>query len=696
MKSCIRRSIHVGLFLSLTSFAVFDSPAVKAEETAGNTELSLADILNMKVVTSSRKLESLDEAPNTMYVITATEIKHRGIHTLRELLRTIPGFGVFHKDIQFVAQVRGIAPNDNEKIGLLLNGHNIGNVVEPDWANGPIDLAIADRVEIIVGPGSILYGTDALLATINIITKKVDRNEINAAIGNHLKDGTALLGSKAADDKYVTATATAMQKPGWDAWASPGAQAPGSGTLLAGNTNTGQLDPSYFLFGAGQMGEWGIQVNSLNNTFPDLKHAGIVAATNQPENGKRYERVDSFVINNDHKWNETAGTRFNLSVDNKRLVRAFTAGDPTTQGESTYDLAQQTYRSEAILDWRSGRNYLQAGIQGRADQNHNDYMFNWAPGNPSFPPTAGANQIQQMIRDEDTYALGVYVSDEYKLLDNLKLVGAARLDKNSMLGFDNTYFSPRLAAVYTPYKQWITKVLYNTATRTPTIWASHLNEVWGQGNPASPSWGAVNPLVHAPEVLSTIEWQNIYTVGASRLMLSIYYEHLKDFIAWAGPFTNTGNFNGRGAEFSVMSAPAQWVNVWGNASYSATNFSPEVSSTAFGNSAVTPSGEMNAAPSFMANAGTDLVFWEKFFVSPALRYFTHQPTFDPISNSWGYSNNRFYVDLTLTLENVVKDLDMAVQGFNILNNKNSVAAQYYQGKYSEEGFEVAFQLTYRL
>jgi iron complex outermembrane receptor protein len=227
--------------------------------------MSLEELLNLEVQTSSRRVERIEDAPNTVYVVTQDQIRRRGYHTLLEVLRTVPGFGAFHKDIQYVTQVRGIAPNDNEKIALLINGHNISNVVEPDWVNGPIDLSIAEKIEVVVGPGSVLYGTDALLATINIITRLPTKNEVNIAAGNVITEGTGVFGLKRSDDVYVVATATGMAKNGWDAWDKENHD----GAVLAGTENTGKLDPSYFLTVHGQVGEWSIQGISLNDTFPD-------------------------------------------------------------------------------------------------------------------------------------------------------------------------------------------------------------------------------------------------------------------------------------------------------------------------------------------------------------------------------------------------------------------------------------------
>jgi len=695
----------VGVLPSAIAFAQSGGDAPSGTDMAELETLSLADLLSVRVETSSRSEESLNEAPNTMYVITHDQITRRGYRTLREVLRTIPGFGVFHKDIQYVGQVRGIAPNDNEKIALLVNGHDISNASEPDFLNGPIDVSIADRIEVIIGPGSVLYGTDALLAIVNIITKAPQENSVATTFGNYVRDATGVFGSKRGD-AYLRATATAMSQKGWDAWDSINHD----GAVLAGRTVTGQLDPSYFLTINGGVGEWSIQGLSLNETFPDLKHA---VSTPSGMDGKRYERVDGIEMRNDHHWTSALSSLVLLSYDNKRIVRMFTQGDPTEQGESTYDLSLQSYKAEASLRHQTSRNYFQAGVQFRGDQNRNNYMFVWDPTDPARGcyidasgnrqcPGDNFNHIQQAIRNRDTYRVGVYASDSLRLVPGLKVVAALRVDKNTELDFGDTYVSPRAAIVYQPYANWTTKLNYNTATRTPVALASPLNQVWGIGNPAAPSWGAHNPLVSRPEVLTAVEWQNIVVLGKTQISLTLYYQHLKDFISWGGPYTNVGNFDGEGAELSVTSSPRRYLNLWANMSYAHTHFTETDTGTSFGNVPVASNGQMAAVPAITANAGVDLDLLRHLDISAAIRYFTLQPTYECnvqdgcATGGWGSSNNRIYADLTLRYRDLIlSGLDLSAQAYNLFDNTSTVAAQYFQGKYSEEGIGVAAQVRYR-
>jgi outer membrane receptor for ferrienterochelin and colicin len=138
-------------------------------QTASFFNMSLKELLDVKVSTLSRYEESSDLAPGTVYVIDRETIQIRGYRSLSDLLRVVTGFTFFHKGLHLVVGVRGLNANENEKVTLLINGRESSNVQEPDFLNGPINLNTLERVE--VGPSSFFQRANTLAATINIITR---------------------------------------------------------------------------------------------------------------------------------------------------------------------------------------------------------------------------------------------------------------------------------------------------------------------------------------------------------------------------------------------------------------------------------------------------------------------------------------------------------------------------------------------
>ncbi len=119
----------------------------------------------------------LSKAPGIATVITAKEIKQWGFRTVSEILKTVPGFDI-HMDTngeyEFIA--RGVENFDSSNVKLLLDGHSVNEPGSGGASFNFFDLVVENikRVEIIRGPGSALYGQNAFLAIVNVITKDAE------------------------------------------------------------------------------------------------------------------------------------------------------------------------------------------------------------------------------------------------------------------------------------------------------------------------------------------------------------------------------------------------------------------------------------------------------------------------------------------------------------------------------------------
>jgi outer membrane receptor for ferrienterochelin and colicins len=140
-------------------------------------QASLEELWHIQVYSASKHMQSTSDAPSSVTVITTDEIQKYGYRTLADILETVRGFYItYDRDYTFVG-VRGFGRlgNWNSSILLLIDGHRINDNVLGDGFVGPeflVDLDLVDRVEIISGPSSSLYGAQAFLAVINVITRK--------------------------------------------------------------------------------------------------------------------------------------------------------------------------------------------------------------------------------------------------------------------------------------------------------------------------------------------------------------------------------------------------------------------------------------------------------------------------------------------------------------------------------------------
>jgi len=134
-------------------------------------------LTNIQVYSASKHLQSASEAPASVTVVTADEIQKYGYRTLAEILQSVRGFYItFDRDYSYVG-VRGFGRlgDWNSRILLLVDGHRINDNILGQAMLGTeflVDVDLIERVEIIRGPSSSLYGADAFFAVINVITRK--------------------------------------------------------------------------------------------------------------------------------------------------------------------------------------------------------------------------------------------------------------------------------------------------------------------------------------------------------------------------------------------------------------------------------------------------------------------------------------------------------------------------------------------
>jgi outer membrane receptor protein involved in Fe transport len=140
------------------------------------TELNLEDLLAAPLVESAaRRKQSIEDAPAAMDVFTADEIARAGITSLADLLRRVPGMFVTQTNAgQFDVGMRGVSSLGNNRVLVLLNGRRLMELdhESPAWSILPVNVGEIESIEVLRGPGSIIYGADALSGVINITTRR--------------------------------------------------------------------------------------------------------------------------------------------------------------------------------------------------------------------------------------------------------------------------------------------------------------------------------------------------------------------------------------------------------------------------------------------------------------------------------------------------------------------------------------------
>ncbi len=215
-----------------------DVPAREAPDLA---ELSLEELMELPVqsVSGVSKYEqSIRHAPAGVTVYTAADIRNQGWRTLSEVLRAAPGMHVRSDRFYDYVGTRGFtrAFDYNSRMLILVDGHRIDDPIYQQGAIGTdfiLDLDLVERVEIISGPGSSVYGSNAFYGAVNVIPKRgrdISGAEAGVAVGTEPSGKMrATVGDRTNDGVDYIVSATQWWSRGEadfalpDAWRSVGA-----------------------------------------------------------------------------------------------------------------------------------------------------------------------------------------------------------------------------------------------------------------------------------------------------------------------------------------------------------------------------------------------------------------------------------------------------------------------------------------
>lgn len=135
---------------------------------------SLAELMNLKITSLSRKSEALSKAPAAVYVLTQDEIRRMGVTHIAEALRYVPGVEVARLQAnQWAISIRGFNSRAANKLLVMIDGRSIYSPLFSGvlWEEKDVVLEDVERIEVIRGPGGTTWGANAVNGVINIITK---------------------------------------------------------------------------------------------------------------------------------------------------------------------------------------------------------------------------------------------------------------------------------------------------------------------------------------------------------------------------------------------------------------------------------------------------------------------------------------------------------------------------------------------
>jgi outer membrane receptor protein involved in Fe transport len=163
--------------VSRSGYRAIERKVVVATDREQKLDLHLADA--QEVTAASRTTETVDEAPASVSIIPGIELRAMGYPTIAEAVRGVRGVSVSDDRAYNALGVRGFAPlgNYGNRVLITIDGQPTNdNYIGSSYIgfDGRVDLDDVDRIEVVRGPGSALYGTSAFFGVVNLVTRGRD------------------------------------------------------------------------------------------------------------------------------------------------------------------------------------------------------------------------------------------------------------------------------------------------------------------------------------------------------------------------------------------------------------------------------------------------------------------------------------------------------------------------------------------
>lgn len=201
-------------------------------------DMSLQELMDIPVVSATLREEHQMDVPVPIYIVTAQDIRERGYYTLKDIMNDVPGFVDLSDTNENIVGVRGAYASTTNKILILIDGHRMNSFSLGRYNTDQyLGVDAIQRIEFIQGPGSVLYGTGALMGVVNIITNTgADAEGVftRGTTGSFYNEGSGSWGAQSGDMQifanftYLDGEGDEIRQPAaWDIAPVGQTQAPG-------------------------------------------------------------------------------------------------------------------------------------------------------------------------------------------------------------------------------------------------------------------------------------------------------------------------------------------------------------------------------------------------------------------------------------------------------------------------------------
>lgn len=565
----VSRSVKLLRCSALFSIAVASTIPLVANATEEQDlfSLSFEDLLNVQVDIASKTSETLSSVPSTMSVFSRKQIQALGVDNAYEVMNFVPGMQSTRGDWV------GAVPKDHAR-GVYLDSGNVLVMINGERVNESsfgkasvympyIPIEVIEKIEFIRGPGSALYGSNAFLGVMNIVTSK-ERNALQLVVGNNGRYGaTGQFNTSFSDDSALFASFSYDQKGGE-------------------SYPQGVKDPLEAIYLEAGVDYKKLQLRArYNETSLDefLNLAGY-STQNQHTSDNTFVGIKYNWINNDKLKLDSSYSYTKHNISSAGLIAAFDdipdflLGPAWQTTDSKFE-TELSYQFENQWQLAAGIEYAEAKqVEAGVRTNYYDDESMLVIIDPAY-----YQQGIVTVMDFPEFASLKYTFETYSAYGQLKIpysdsltlfVGARYDDVKDI----DSKLSPRLAGVYVINPEHTVKVQYGESFRTPVTNELFSNDDVTVGNSSLRS-----------ESVKTTELVWHYQTSELQANAVLFYNELNDFInieptqSNDALFTFTNSFNTQNSgieldgtwqsskEFSVTGTYTQYFEDPINASF---------------------------------------------------------------------------------------------------------------------------------
>ena len=455
------RIIQSVLSLSIVCIMINAAYAVDSQKNSSEIEPKTNDLAKLQtiVVTAAGYEQDVVNAPASMTVISREELEKRQYNDITDVLRNTPGVVISGAGSAQTVSIRGMGSSYTL---FLVNGkRQFSKDVNPNGDDSGFEknilppMAAIERIEVIRGPASTLYGTDAMGGVINIITKKVSDEwsgtvELGTVIqdqGNSgdIKNGSAYLAGPLISNKL--------------------------GMQLGVNKSKREEDNYVGGFRGTDVESLNSRLTYLINDDHDLEfEANFMKQESESTAGKTIlsTGADSYGRNYRQVYGLTHNGHYSDTLSSNSYIQYENSKNPDRINSSTglSGIELETWLANSQWNWRLNNHNLIGGVYFK---------------NESLVDKATNQNAEMPVTELERWGAAIFAEDTWSITDTFNLTTGLRYDHDE--NYDGN-FSPRLYGVYNPTDAWTFKGGVSTGYKQPDLKqsSSNVHSVTGKGS----------------------------------------------------------------------------------------------------------------------------------------------------------------------------------------------------------------------